>query len=328
MEDFTLIGQPLAARLIRKMVKSGRLGGSYLFAGPRGVGKKTAAMFLAMAVNCREGGFPPCGRCPACKKILSRSHPDVLTLSPEEGKQTISIEQVRALREALAYAPYEGKRRVVILDPAERLGLESANALLLTLEAPPPHTLFVLVTSTMYALLRTIRSRCQIIRFSPLSKQSLVEIARRKGVSLIPDSPMLELCQGSATRLLTLQEPKIKGEFGKMDNLITAILTGSGSPGLIENPKWAKQRAAMEIFLERALWLTRDVMASLGSKTWRGVSDASTIERINSRLRQTARERLLDLMDTIFQLMEDLKYNAAPELIFDILRFEMEEISG
>ncbi len=325
---FTPIGQPHASRMIRKMVETGRVGGSYLFSGPPGVGKKTAARYLAMAVNCEAATFPPCGRCAACAKILSGNHPDVWTLAPREGKQTLAIDQVRELQAALAFAPYEGKRRVVTLAPAERLGLEAANALLVTLETPPTHTLLILATAAPYVLLPTIRSRCQVIRFSPLSRDALVTIARNLGFDLSHEEPALELCQGSATRLAALLAAETGEIYAEMDAFIAGILTGKRAPDLIETPKWAKQRGSMEIFLERLLWLTRDWAVSLEGDTGREIVNKKWIRGVTGAGVRAARASLLDLADALFQAMEDLKRNAAPELIFDTLRMRMEAIVG
>jgi len=327
-EDFTPVGQPLATLLIKKMIETGRVGGSYLFSGPQGVGKKTTAQFLAMAVNCKTSPFPPCGACPACEKILTRNHPDFMTLTPLPGKQAIAIEQVRELQKTLSFGPYEGKRRVVMIDPAERLGLEAANALLITLESPPEHTLLILISSSPYALLETIRSRCQVIRFTPLPRGALVDIANRAGVPVSPDDPALELCQGSATRLLALLQPDIQEIYTEMDTFLKAVLTGVRSADLIDTPKWAKQRGTMEIFLERALWLARDWAVSMEGQTGREVVNKKLIRDVSGAQVRVSRTSLLALADSLFQAMEELKRNAAPELLFDTLRMKMEAVVG
>ncbi len=327
-ESFTPIGQPLALAMIRRMVETGRVGGSYLFVGPPGVGKGMTARFFAMAVNCISGRTEPCGHCDACLKILKGTHPDILEMVPEAGKQGISIEQVRRLQETLAFGPYEGRRRVVIIDPAERLGLEAANALLLTLEAPPAHTLFILIASTPYALLETIRSRCQVIRFSPLSRESLREVLARLDRSLPPGDPALDLCQGSVARLLSLRDPESSEKFEDMDALLVAFLAGNGPRDLIETPKWAKERGAMEEFLGRALWMIRNVWVFMEvGKTGGGLSE-KTAEEIAARLGPGAKKRFPDLVEHVFQAMEDVKNNAGPELIFNALRLEMEGLGG
>ncbi len=326
--SFTPVGQPVAIQLIRRMIASRRVGGSYLFTGPPGVGKKTTARFFALSLNCQNEAEAPCGSCDACQKILVGNHPDFLKVSPAPGKQTISVEQVRQLQETLAYGPYEGNRRVVVIDPAERLGIEASNALLLTLEAPPSHTIFILVTSTPYALLETIRSRCQIVRLSPLSKQALIEVARHAGVEISLSEPALELCQGSVTRLLSLLETDGQDTSREIDALLTSILLGESAAGLIETPKWAKQRDTMEAFLERALWTVRDVWATLEGKCGVAAHTSGIVKKIAARLPAEAREKFPNLVEDILQAMADLKNNASPELIFTTLRLEMEELRG
>jgi DNA polymerase-3 subunit delta' len=328
-EPFLPVGQTAVIHLIQRMVLSDRAGGSYLFIGPKGVGKTMAARFFAMAVNCLATSSRPCGHCEACVKILENVHPDLLTLSPEPKKQTISIEQIRQIQETLAFAPYEGKRRLVIIEPADRLGPEAANALLLTLEAPPAHTIFILVTATPYALLDTIRSRCQIIRFSPLTQEALLEVGRHHGLSLAPGDPLLEQCQGSVTHLLRLASPDQLSHDDEMEKLIVDFLTGNASRGLIETPKWAKQRTAMEEFLEQALWVVRNMWISLeGKGKNHGKRDRGALGEAVSRLKPEASERLIHLLETILEAMEDLKHNGSPELIFDMLRLEMEAVRG
>ncbi len=327
-EPFLPAGQETVIQLIQKMVLSDRVGGSYLFTGPKGVGKTMTARFFAMAVNCLSTASRPCGRCEACVKILKNIHPDFLTLSPEPKKQTISIEQIRLIQETLVFAPYEGKRRVVIIEPADRLGPEAANALLLTLEAPPAHTIFILVTATPYALLNTIRSRCQVIRFAPLSQKALLDVARQSGLSLAPDDPLLEQCQGSVTHLFNLTSPEQLPHYGEMEKLALAFLSGASSRGLIETPKWAKQRTAMEEFLGRTLWVVRDVWIAIEGKERNHGERAGVFEEIASRLNPGASERLIRLLESILQALEDIKHNASPELIFDTLRLEMEALRG
>src|SRR5262245_2493920 len=120
------------------MLESGRLPHALLFAGPAGVGKMTCARQVSMALSCfRAGPRAACGACDACRKIREGIHPDVLTLMPQGAGNVIAIGEIRDLAGRLAYAPHEGAARVVILDGADRLTTEAANAFLKTLEEPP-----------------------------------------------------------------------------------------------------------------------------------------------------------------------------------------------
>jgi DNA polymerase-3 subunit delta' len=168
----SLIGNPRVAEALRRALARDRLPHALLFAGPEGVGKRTFALELARAATCldpREG--EACGACASCVRSASGEHPDIRIVSPDGA--FIKIAQVRELAREAVSRPYEGTRSVMIIDDAHRLREEAANALLKTLEEPAPTTLIVLVTDQPYALLETIRSRCQTLRFSVLTPEEI-----------------------------------------------------------------------------------------------------------------------------------------------------------
>ena len=159
--------RPLA--LLAGSIARGTLPPSLLFTGPDGVGKKLAALAVAEALNCLSPrGHDACGSCPACRRIARGTHPDVLVIEPPDAGTT-KIDQVRPAIAATAYRPFEGRRRVVILDDADRLGDDAESALLKSLEEPAPGTVFILVTSRPETLRATIRSRCSRLRFGRLA---------------------------------------------------------------------------------------------------------------------------------------------------------------
>lgn len=169
-----LVGQDAAVRLLRDALAADALGHSYLFVGPQGVGRELAALALAAAVNCPDGG---CGACDVCAKVLRRAHPDV-TFVEAAGAQ-ILVDQVRAVRLAAYRSPFEGRVKVFVLEDAHRLNPAAANALLKVLEEPPAGVLFVLITASPEDLLPTVVSRCRRVDFHPLGpaeiKRVLVE---------------------------------------------------------------------------------------------------------------------------------------------------------
>ncbi len=180
MEGFSeIVGHQRSLKTLKRALVSGHLSQAYLFYGPRGVGKATCALAWGQILLCREGSG--CGRCPSCLKAGRGSHPDFLLVSPQ-GSQ-ISIASIRELKKWLSFSPLEGLRRVVILDEAEKLGREAANALLKILEEPPEGTHFVLVAPREEDLLPTIVSRCQRLYFGPLSPQETEKVLLRRGLS-------------------------------------------------------------------------------------------------------------------------------------------------
>lgn len=173
-----ILGQTKALTLLTRAVASGRLAHGYLFAGPDGVGKTTAALSLAAVLLCRAPvGIEPCGTCPGCRKFLSGNHPDLLRIQPDGA--AIKIDQIRELKKALTFAPFESRLRVVLIEEVQTMRREAGNSLLKVLEEPPPDNLLVLIGSTAGAMLDTIISRCQVIPFTPLPLPLAAQVIRQ-----------------------------------------------------------------------------------------------------------------------------------------------------
>jgi DNA polymerase-3 subunit delta' len=173
-----LLGQAKAITHLTRAVTSGRLAHAYLFAGPDGVGKKTAAQALASVLLCRmPDGLSPCGACPGCRKFLSGNHPDLLRVRPQGA--AIKIDQIREMKKALTFSPFESRQRVVLIEDVHTMRREAGNSLLKVLEEPPADNLLILIGSTAGALLDTIVSRCQVIPFAPLPLELTASVIQR-----------------------------------------------------------------------------------------------------------------------------------------------------
>jgi len=172
----TLRGQDAAVASLRRDLETGRAAHAYVFYGPEGVGKATAAHMFARALQC-EGEAPPCGACTPCRKAAAGAHPDVIVVQPEidkntgKEKKTIGIDPVRDQVLHRAYfRPQEGRKQVFIFDRGQIVTPQAFNGLLKTLEEPPPDTILILVTPNLHALPATVVSRCRRLRFGALSR--------------------------------------------------------------------------------------------------------------------------------------------------------------
>ncbi|HIE42249.1 MAG TPA: DNA polymerase III subunit delta', partial [Nitrospinaceae bacterium] len=171
----SVLGQSQPKKILNNALQNSSVAHAYLFYGQEGVGKKKLAIALAKALNCKNTGSDgACDECESCLKIERRTHPDFFYLEPVKNSPTsreavIKIEEIRELQKKLAYLPYEGKTKVVVIDSAELMNLQAANSFLKTLEEPPSATVLILVSSNPQRLLPTLLSRCQRIQFHRLS---------------------------------------------------------------------------------------------------------------------------------------------------------------
>lgn len=171
----SIIGQELGKRVLMKAVSTGVPTHAYLFLGPQGIGKTTVALELAKALNCENPqGGNACGECAVCHAIEHGNSPDVTVWSPQG--QNTKIEQMREMRSQANFKPMRARWKINIVEQADTLNEESANCILKLLEEPPPYLINILIFRNAASILPTIRSRCQMVRFTPVDR---VELAQR-----------------------------------------------------------------------------------------------------------------------------------------------------
>ena len=193
-----IIGQEHISRTLKNAISENRVAHAYLFSGPRGVGKTTTARILAKGLNCKNGPTSePCGKCVNCQEITQGSSIDVQEI---DGASNRGIDEIRALRENIKFAPASSKFKVYIIDEAHQITDAAFNALLKTLEEPPPHVVFILATTESQKIPLTILSRCQRYRFRLLSSQEIIgalkKIIDTEGFRI--DSKALEVITASS----------------------------------------------------------------------------------------------------------------------------------
>ena len=262
-------GQDAALDLLRRDLSSGQVAGAYLFYGPDGVGKASAARLFAQALQC-TGAAPPCGSCAACEKVRANVHPDVVSIGPVAGSRSIKAESVR--EEVIWRAhqrPNEGMRQVFIIEDAHLLTRVSQNVLLKTLEEPGADTVLILVTPNLHTLLPTIVSRCRRLRFQALARADMATILEerlgdddadvdklvslsmgRLGVAVSSDVEALSERREEAMRFLE----ELSAPAGRADEVTLITLAseraGSGATG----------RNETILFLEMLRGLLRDIL--------------------------------------------------------------------
>jgi DNA polymerase-3 subunit delta' len=222
-----VIGQERVTSGLARAVQTGRVPHAYLFEGPPGVGKRGAALGLALALNCEQAPGRGCGVCETCRRIEAGIHPDAPTFAPD-GPQLV-IEQAKAIVALAQSRPHEAAVRVIVVDGADTLNASAANSLLKTLEEPAPRNHLVLCTSAPDRLLPTIRSRAQRVRFHPLSEEALLRIATAHGIGAAPARVAVALADGSAARMLEAARADDGAAWEAIERLREAV----AAPGII-----------------------------------------------------------------------------------------------
>lgn len=209
-----------------RSVKAGRIAHAFLLTGPHGVGKKSCADLIARAILC-QSEEPPCGECPECKKYLAGSHPDVHIVSGEG--RSISVDEIRTLREKLALRPFGGGRHIAIIRQADKLTAQAQNALLKTLEEPAGDTVFFLITDQPGAMLQTIVSRCRPLRLFPLSVEKCAQALVENGIPHERARELAGWAQGSVGRALEIAgDENYPALRGKVLASLEALSAGRG----------------------------------------------------------------------------------------------------
>ncbi|MFV0442291.1 MAG: DNA polymerase III subunit delta' [Planctomycetaceae bacterium] len=277
--------------MFRRAVQRGRTAHAYLFLGPAGVGKRLFAEHVAQALfcgRCDDTELDACGSCSGCKQVLSGTHPDLLTVGLPDGKRELPIEAFvgsedrrgrEGLLKELSLRPMTATRRIAIIDDADRMNEASANALLKTLEEPPPNSILILISPSSDALLPTIRSRCQPLLFSALSEQDVAELIVQLDWDRDPAvaAVIARLSEGSLDTARQLMDPGLRALREMVSEMFSshpfAPIEGSqcllkgleelggGSAGQRENAGWWL-RFAID-FLRQSLAPIEDVSPAM-----------------------------------------------------------------
>jgi DNA polymerase-3 subunit delta' len=352
MQYFSNISiQPQIVERFTESFKRKRLAHAYLFYGPEGSGKEALAFELAKAVNCSDAQVIPCNNCVACNKVSSLNHPDVKFLFPTasnwtvdeirerikqkaknpyagidlSGHTTIQIERIRELKTEAKFAPYEAEKKVYIVSNAEKMTREGANSFLKILEEPPANLLIILTTSHLDLLLDTIRSRCQLIYFHPLSFKEALPVVTR----YYPLTPKVEkivhLCQGNLVKIFQELEMEEDDKRKLMYAYIQALLADDDIQIFSVIDELVRSRDKnylLNILVLIILWFQDILHIKL-------FGNQAEIVHVDYQLKMVQFADLYplngfeDIIAFIEQASEHIKQNVYPQLVLTVLAFRI-----
>ncbi|WP_281883806.1 DNA polymerase III subunit gamma/tau [Paenibacillus sp. YYML68] len=335
-----MVGQKHIVQTLQNSLREGRFSHAYLFSGPRGTGKTSAAKILAKAVNCQNGpGVEPCNECEACRRITEGSVMDVVEIDAASNR---GVEEIRDIRDKVKYAPTEVRQKVYIIDEVHMLTTEAFNALLKTLEEPPSHVMFILATTEPHRLPATIISRCQRFDFRRVALteqvERLREVCEKEGIAAEEEALafIARLSDGGMRDALSLLDQVIAFSGARITYDDVLSITGGMASDQFEQLAYAVQArdiasalALIDAFMqegksadkcmENLVYYFRDLlMVKLVPN-----SDALTERILDVRhfakvADQFEASSLMTMIDTLNRYQSEMKYSVQPQTMLEI----------
>jgi DNA polymerase-3 subunit delta' len=323
-----LIGNEKVKDSLTHLLRSGRLPNSMLFAGPEGVGKKHFAFELARALVCTDADEKPCGNCSACrrvaafdappsdkkddyKKVFFDRHADVGLVVPFN--RTLQVDSIRALEREAHFQPYEAAARVFIINDAEKMNDEAANALLKTLEEPPPSTFIILVAARPDALLSTIRSRCQTMRFAPVAESEIENLlVKERKLKAVDAKLAARVTNGSVGVAMTLDVDEYRSRRTFQMSILEKAFVNADRPALLRSAEQmndAKNKDFYEDNLAILESLVRDMWMLKNGVSKDAIKNFDEAEKLNDIAFQVDQKQLQLALAEIESLRQSFAVN-------------------
>lgn len=319
-----IVGHERIVEVFRRSVRSGKVSHSYIFEGVPGCGRRKTALALIQAIYCQAVDDDACGVCPSCRKVASGNHGDIHYVEPLPDKRDISIDQLREIQRELSLRPYEAPRKACIMEPAERMSVNAANSLLKTLEEPPGNAIIILLTENANMLLATIRSRCQLIRFSPLSQENVQRLLVRSGTEADVADLLAPMAEGSMQRAGELDNESLYARRELMLNHISSLSLGRIVSVFDSAEELAGNRDETLESLDLMLSLARDtVYLHAGCNEIVNTSVRPALEAFAARC---TLDGALQILGSITDTRRAVQRNANNKLALDCLFMKMAEV--
>lgn len=322
-----ILGQEKAITVLQNALRRKRVPQAYIFAGPEGIGKKFTALMLAKALNCHTLDDDACDRCNSCHKIDEGIHPDVRVIAPDG--QFIKIDQIRALQKDAGYKPFEGRKKVYILDQAEAMRTESANSLLKTLEEPTTDCIIILVTANVYALLPTVMSRCQLVRFVSLGIEPLTTLlVRQKQVAPERARLIASLAEGCPGRALAMDAEETLDKRKRLEHLLHQLSSGLQDVRVVfeQAEQLGAEKSALQEYLNILLAWYRDMHLLREHGNAQLVANVDAVPRLKETAAQLPASHLRRLFEIVYQTKLELLRNANVQLALEVMLISLIEV--
>ena len=314
-------GQDSAIAILKSSIKENRILSGYLFVGPEGTGRLRTALNFAKAINCLEKNETSCERCSSCIKIESNTHPDVIIVEPKGASSSIGIDQIRELISRANLKPYEGNKKVFIVNSASAMNQEASNAFLKTLEEAPDNTVFILISKSKELLLPTVVSRLSMVRFFPASSECLEKILiHEKNLS---KEEAIILSRFSSGRIGEALRMKEVGTIETKNRIIDSFLYSEED--VIDT---YSDRAELKRDIEFLLSFFRDIFIYKTLGDMDKVFNFDRGEDIKAIAELNSKEDINETVSAILELITYVDDNVNPKTLIHVLKNKVRRYSA
>ena len=320
-----IVGQEQTVEKLKRALKNNQISHAYLFEGEKGLGKKDMALKLASALNCTDDARKPCNKCNSCIKIAGGNHPDIKII---EKDGTIKVEEIRKIIGELQLKPYESKYKIYIICDADRMNVESQNAILKTLEEPPPYAVLILLTTRGDSLLPTVISRCRIIKLYPTNPEVVKDyLIKDRGIDEERAHMLAAFSGGILGRAVELLDnPDFYYRREKIIEICNKLLTSNLFSVLEQITFFEEQRSHIEEIFGLMINWYRDLLIYRETKNMGFITNIDKKEEIDFQAGKIDPAKIRDIVFIIEKARNNLRSNVQLHLNIEVMLLNIREV--
>lgn len=321
-----IVGHENIVESLKNAIRNDSVSHSYLFEGPKSIGKEKLAKAFAKALLCQKGGDSPCNTCPSCMKIESGNHPDFYMEYPD--KDSFKKEKVEELQRTVRKLPLESNRKIYVIDDAEKMTQQAQNSFLKTLEEPPVYTVIILLATNGYSLLPTIVSRCQIVKFTPIEREKIEEaLIKYYNRSEEQARFIAAFSNGIIGRAIELSK---SDEFRLLrDEIIEkldTIMNGDKLKVFSVSEFFEQNKDIIDEIMDIILLWNRDLLIYKEIKNIDLLINKDKVDLISNQCQKLSKSKIMDILDVVRRTKEDIHSNVNFQLAIEVMLLNIQEV--
>lgn len=326
MDYSHIVGHEKIINSLKNAIKNDSVGHSYMFEGPKSIGKSKIAKVFAKTLLCKEEGVEPCNKCSSCLKFDSGNHPD-LYIENTDG-QSFKKDQIEELQKSIKTLPYEGRKKIFILENIDKITKQAQNSFLKTLEEPPMYVTILMTVTNSYSLLPTIVSRCQIFKLTPVESDKIKDVLINK-LNKTPDESKIitSFSNGIIGKAIKLAESE---EFNtRREEIISVIdntLNGQKFNIFTLSDFFQKQKGNIEEILDMMMVWFRDVLFMKTLDENEFIINKDKLDVLSEQSFKITENKIYEITDAIRQTKENISSNVNYDLAIEVMLLKIQEV--